>query len=161
MTATQGWALAALAVCAGLGGGAQFMEHVIGLDPCPLCLMQRIWVLLAGLVVCLALADNLHRGIYPLTVIACSLIGGGFSIRQLYLQSLPPDAVPLCGPDLDYMIDVFPFSETLRAMILGTGNCAEVDWSLLGISIAGWALAGFAFLVVLALYWWRASRLPG
>lgn len=156
MTRAQMWALTILFAAGGLTAGAQFYEHVMGFDPCPLCLMQRLWFMFAGLIVCGALADNVHRGIYPVAVTAAVAIGAGFSVRQLYLQSLPADAVPACGPDLAYMIDVLPFADTLRAMTLGTGSCAEVDWQLLGLSFAGWALVGFAAIAVVAVLWWRS-----
>ncbi|NJN51258.1 MAG: disulfide bond formation protein B [Gammaproteobacteria bacterium] len=158
MTRTELLALSTLFLAGVIAAGAQFLEFVVGLDPCPLCLMQRLWVMIVGLLVCAALADNVHRGIYPLVIVSACLIGAGFSLRQLYLQSLPADAVPACGPDLAYMIDVLPFADTLRAMTFGTGSCATVDWSLFGLSLAGWALLGFAGLMLLTIGWWRTIR---
>lgn len=141
---------------------ALYMQHVMGLEPCPLCMMQRIWVSVAGVI---ALLGFLHgpqrtgqRSYASLTLLAC-LIGGGFSIRQLYLQSLPPDRVPACGPGLEYMLQTFPFKDVLRAMVSGTGDCAKVDWSLFGISIAGYMLLGFLALAAIALLQWlRAPK---
>jgi protein dithiol:quinone oxidoreductase len=158
MTAPLRWALLALLLAGGLAGGAQFLEHVLKLDPCPLCLMQRIWVLLAGSVVLVALCHNLENRTYPALLLICCSIGGGFSIRQLWLQSLPPDAVPACGPDMGYMLDVFPAADILKAMTFGTGNCAEVGWTLFGLGLAAWALVGFAALATCAVFWWRAQR---
>lgn len=139
---------------AALLGTAFYMEYVLLLEPCPLCMMQRIWIAIAGL---LALGAALHGRavrVWAGTVAAAALVGSGFSIRQLWLQNLPPDQVPACGPGLSYMIEVFPLSEVLRAMVLGTGNCAEVSWTLLGISIPGWVLVAFAgFLIGTALAW--------
>ena len=88
-------------------------------------------------------------GIYPLLGGLCTVVGGGFSVRQLWLQSLPADQVPACGPDLTYMLEVFPLSEVLAAMTSGTGDCAEVSWSLLGFSIPGWLL--LCFMALLAM----------
>jgi len=153
------WTLVALLMTGGLSAGAQFMEHVMGLDPCPLCLMQRIWVMIAGVAVCIALADDVRRSIHPFILALCAVIGAGFSTRQLYLQSLPADQVPACGPDLAYMIDAFPFADVVRAMTLGTGNCAEVQ-KVLGLSIPLWALLGFAALLGIAVLWWRSGRNP-
>jgi disulfide bond formation protein DsbB len=158
MTLPSRWALAALLLIGGMIGGAQFMEHVLKLDPCPLCLMQRLWTLFAGIIVLVALSHAPHNRICPSLVMLCSVIGGGFSLRQLWLQSLPPDQVPSCGPDMGYMLEVFPMSQILTAMTFGTGNCAEVTWSLLGISVAGWALAGFIMLAVVAGIWWRSDN---
>ena len=133
--------------CGALLSIALFMEHMMGLAPCPLCMMQRLWVAVVGLIAYASLLHSPRWGIYPLAGAVASLVGGGFSIRQLYLQSLPEDQVPACGPDLQYMLDVFPLSDVLVAMTSGTGDCAEVAWSFLGISIPGWALVGFAALL--------------
>ena len=88
----------------------------------------------------------------------CGVVGAGFSLRQLWLQQLPADRIPACGPDMAYMIESFPLSDILKAMTLGTGNCAEVSWTLLGISIAGWSLAGFVALSVAIGLWFAAAH---
>ncbi len=160
MSAAERFAVLTLLAAGGLAAGAQLFEHGAGLDPCPLCVMQRLWVLIGGLVVVVALGDTVSRGIYPLLVITSAIVGAGFSVRQLYLQSLPPEEVPACGPDLAYMIDAFPFADVLRAMTFGTGNCAEAGWTLFGLSLAAWALVGFAAMIGLAGLWWRAARMP-
>lgn len=148
--------LIALGVAA-MMGVALYMEHVMMLSPCPLCMMQRIWVCIAGFVALLAAlhgrALRIHAGI---TALAC-VIGAGFSLRQLWLQSLPADEVPACGPDLAYMLDAFPLADVLMAMTMGTGNCALVDWSLFGISIAGYMLIGFIGIIVLAAVQFRLA----
>ena len=154
------FALVALAVAAGLSSGAQFMEHVLGLAPCPLCLMQRIWVMLGGLGALVALADRPTRLGYPIFAVAAALAGAGFAIRQLYLQSLPPDAVPACGPDLGYMFEAFPFRDVLKAMTFGTGDCAQVQ-KVLGVSIAAWSLLGFCALAGTGALWARSTRRAG
>jgi len=128
-----------------------FIEHVQALAPCPLCLMQRIWFMIIGVIGCAALAHGSDRAAYPVLSIVAALIGGGFSVRQLWLQSLPADQVPSCGPDLEYMLEVFPLSEILIAMTSGTGDCAKVVWTMLGLNIPGWALVGFAGLIVVSV----------
>ncbi len=152
------WALAALALTGLMVGGAQFMEHVLGLDPCPLCLMQRLWTMLGGAVVLAGLALNPRAIAYPIAALGCTIVGAGFSARQLWLQSLPADQIPACGPDMAYMIEAFPLADILKAMTMGTGNCAEVTWTLLGISIAGWALLGFVALGVTLALWLQSNR---
>lgn len=82
---------------------------------------------------------------------AAALAGAGFSLRQLWLQSLPEDRVPSCGPPADYLFDALPMKEALSMLLQGDGNCAEVTWSMLGISIAGWALVSFFIIVSAAL----------
>lgn len=143
---------AAALIVAGTGfllAGALIMEHIFNMDPCPLCLMQRLWFAIAGL---LALASLIHSprwGIYPLLTMLAAIIGGGFSIRQLWLQSLPADQVPACGPDMSYMLENFPLADVLAAMTRGTGDCAQVAWQF-GLTIPGWALVGFIAIFILA-----------
>jgi len=153
---TEAMAALIVAITGGLLTGALVMEHVFGLDPCPLCLMQRVWFAFAGLISLAALIHSTRWGIYPLLTILAAVIGGGFSIRQLYLQSLPPDAVPACGPDMSYMLENFPLSDVLAAMTRGTGDCAAVTWQF-GLTIPGWALVGFIGIVVLGVMWLRAG----
>jgi disulfide bond formation protein DsbB len=85
------------------------------------------------------------------------MVGGGFAIRQLWLQSLPADQVPSCGPDLSYMIDAFPLGDLLVAMISGTGDCAVVHDVIPLMSIAGWSLLGFSLLLFASVMQLRQS----
>jgi len=136
---------------------------VMGLEPCPLCITQRVFFLLVGLV---ALAAFLHnperrgRMIYGFSCAALALAGSGFAIRQIYLQSLPPDRVPACGPSVSYMLEVFPFNEVLRTLLTGDGNCAEISWRapIIGMTIPQLTLIGFLFLAALCVY--QALRKP-
>ena len=157
MTPSQTFAAALVAATGALLGGALFMEHVIGLAPCPLCLMQRIWVMIVGAIALVGLAHSPRILIYPLLSVLAALTGAGFSIRQLYLQSLPPDQVPACGAPLDYLLEG-PLADLLREMTMGSGDCAEVSWSLFGVSIPGWTLLGFLVLAGLAVLQCRAAR---
>jgi disulfide bond formation protein DsbB len=140
----------------GLLAGALVMEHLFAMDPCPLCLMQRVWFAMAGLISVTGLIHSPRWGIYPLLTMLAALTGGGFSIRQLYLQNLPADQVPSCGPDMTYMLENFPLSDVLAAMTRGTGSCAEVVWQF-GLTIPGWALVGFVAIVILAAVQLRAG----
>lgn len=87
-----------------------------------------------------------------------AVAGGSFSSRQIYLQGLPADQVPACGPDISYMFENFPLMDALSLLLRGDGNCAEVAWTFLGISIPGWTLVAFAGLVIFNL--WQFIRLP-
>jgi disulfide bond formation protein DsbB len=136
--------------------GALIMEHVFGLDPCPLCLMQRVWFAIAGLISLAGLLHSPRWGIYPLLTLLAAVTGAGFSIRQLYLQSLPADQVPACGPDMSYMLENFPLSDVLAAMTRGTGSCAEVVWQF-GLTIPGWALVGFIAIAIVAAIQMRSA----
>lgn len=147
--------LAIALVCLGLLGTAFYMEHVMGLEPCPLCMMQRIAVASVGLAALLAFVVNAQAwGRYVLAglVALFATAGMGLSGRQLWLQSLPADQVPACGPGLDYMLEVFPLLEVISIAIRGTGDCAEVQWTFLGLSIPGWTILAFAAMFMAALY---------
>ena len=136
--------LAALA-CALLLGFGYYLQYVEGLDPCPLCLVQRLFFY-AVLALFVVAAIHPHR-VYAGLAALFALGGAGAAARQVWLQHLPPDKVPQCGPDLYFMLENFPLSRTLQTLIAGTGECAVVDWTFLGLSIAGWSLAWFAVLV--------------
>ena len=145
--ASYQWATATALISGGLLAFALFLEHVQGLAPCPLCMMQRLWMILTALLAWISLAHNPRWGIYPLLGSLAAIVGAGFSIRQLWLQSLPVEEHPACGPGLEYMIEAFPLSDILTAMISGTGDCAQVSWTFLGLSIPGWVLLGFILLL--------------
>ena len=154
----QLFALGALA-CAGLLAFGYFLQYVRGLEPCPLCLVQRGFFYAVMLVL---LAGALHgpagtgRKVYGIIAALFALGGAAIASRQVWLQHLPPDKVPQCGPDLYFMLENFPLSQTLQKLVTGTGECAVVDWTFLGGSIAEWSLAWF---VALALYAaWLALR---
>lgn len=141
--------------CCGLMATGYVMEHVFDLEPCPLCMTQRVFIVLAGCFALIACLHNpLRRGsrIYSWLVALMAVTGAGFSIRQLYLQSLPADKVPACGPSVEYILETFPLNKALQMMLKGDGNCAEVLWTFMGISIPGWTLVAFMMIVASALY---------
>lgn len=133
---------------------AAYMEHVMKMIPCSLCITQRGFVVLTGL---LALAAAIHNPartghrIYAILGIISPILGACFAGRQLWLQSLPADQVPACGPGLAYMFEVFPFMEALQLLLQGDGNCAHVD-KILGLSLAVWTFMAFIGLAVVGLY---------
>ena len=145
------WNLAAVAWAGMLVGGALVLELGFGQEPCALCVNQRWWAMLAGLLAVVGFAHNPRLGIYPLLVALAALAGGAFSVRHLYLLTLPPGSVPGCGVPLEYMIDVFPALDVLRHMTVGTGECAEQSFV-----IPAFALAGFVGLIALAVAYWRS-----
>ncbi len=141
--------------CIGLMSVALFFEHAMLLEPCPLCILQRIMVIATAAVALVAAIHgpkNLGIKLYGVLMILTSATGGGISIRQLWLQSLPEDQVPACGASLDYLLDVFPVTEVLTMVLTGDGACAEVVWTFLGISIAGWTLVGFIGLAAIGIF---------
>ncbi len=131
----------------GLLGFGYYLQYAQGLEPCPLCITQRFFLAVAGvlgLIAWLHAPARIGRRAYAVVGAALALAGGYFSSRQLYLQSLPADQVPACGPSIDYVLDTFPLSEALQILLRGDGNCAEVSWQLLGLSIPAWTLIAFA-----------------
>jgi disulfide bond formation protein DsbB len=146
-----------LVACAAILGVALYMEFTMGLDPCMLCMSQRFVYLAIAFVFMMGALHNPYFGghrRYGFVLFLLSLTGLALATRQLYLQSLPADLVPACGPSFSYMVDAFPFTEVLITMIKGSGSCAEVQWSFLGLSIAGWS---FVLFTILALYCLRLT----
>lgn len=140
--------------CVGLMLAAFYFQFVDGLSPCPLCISQRIMVVAVGLVFLVAgIHDPGVRGlrIYALSACVVALAGASVSARHVWIQHLPADEVPACGPGLSYMFQYFPLTDTLKAMLSGTGDCAKVDWSLLGLSMPAWVLLCFVGLALLGI----------
>ena len=133
---------------------AFYLELVEGLDPCPLCALQRACMAIGGVLAVISVLHNPEKTGFRGYAICQALffsIGGVLAGRQIYLQSLPPDLVPSCGPDLDYLLEIFPFFEVLKMIILEDGTCAEVLWKFLGFSIPQWTIFAFFILTVMCL----------
>lgn len=147
----------------GLLATGYYMQFVMHLEPCMLCVSQRLCFMATGAVTLLALIHNPSSGaarkVYGAAGALFALGGIGLASRQLWLQNLPKDQVPACGPGFDYVLETFPFLEAVSIMIRGDGNCAEVDWTFLGLSIAGWSWIWFAGFVGVLL--WQAFRRVG
>ena len=146
-------------VCAALLGFGYFLQYVQGLEPCPLCMVQRGFFY-AVMAVCLIAAIHAPQRIgitvYAALALLFALGGAATAGRQVWLQHLPADKVSQCGPDLFFMLHNLPLSRTLEKLFYGSGECAAVDWKFLGVSIAGWSLVWFAALGAYAL--WLAVR---
>jgi disulfide bond formation protein DsbB len=138
-------------VCAGLIGYALYLQYVDGLEPCPLCVFQRICVIAMGLVFIIAVIHNPGRlGATAYALLQLIIGGAGIALatRQVWLQSLPKDQVPACGMGLSYMLDTLPFTDVFRKVLEGSGECAEKGWEFLHLSIAGWTLVFFVAMIV-------------
>ena len=130
-------------VCCGLMGFALFAQHVLLLDPCPLCVFQRVAVISIGIIFLVAALHNpagAGRIPYALLLGLAAVAGASVAGRHAWLQQLPPDKVPSCGPGLDYMLETLPFTEVLGKVFRGSGECAEIVWQFLGLSMPGWVL---------------------
>ena len=146
--------------CALLLGFAAYLQYGKGVQPCPLCLVQRAfyYALMALFIVAAAHAPG-RIGAIVYGALAVLLAAGGASVasRQVWLQHLPPDQVPQCGPDLFFMLENFPLGQALTKLFAGSGECAALDWSFLGLTTAGWSLAWFVMLALYALWLMRAG----
>ncbi|HYL22932.1 MAG TPA: disulfide bond formation protein B [Burkholderiales bacterium] len=150
---------AGAAVCAALLGYGYYLQYVHGLEPCPLCMIQRAFfyvVMVLFMIAALQGPGRIGTAVYSTLVVLFALGGAATAGRQVWLQHLPADKVPQCGPDLFFMLENFPLSRTLAKVFYGSGECAAVDWKFLGLSIAGWALVWFSALALYAL--WLALR---
>lgn len=144
-----------LAVCALLLGFGYFLQHIQGLEPCPLCLLQRGFFYAVGGVCLAAVIHGPARAgtaVYGVLAALLALGGAATASRQVWLQHLPADKVPQCGPDLFFMLENLPLSRTLEKLVQGSGECAAVDWKFLGLSIAGWSLVWFCAFALYALW---------
>jgi disulfide bond formation protein DsbB len=143
---------------------AYYMQYIMGLQPCPLCMLQRFILVLIGLVLLVAAVHNpgsRGAGIYAALTVFFSIAGLAAAGRHVWLQHLPADEVPACAPSWDYLIDAFPLKEVVRTMLHGSGDCAEVSWTFLGLSIPEWMLpvfAGFAVLGIVQFIHRQVSR---
>jgi len=131
-----------------------YLEHVMKLNPCPLCITQRAFIDVVGVLALIAFIHNpapTGQRIYAIAGIAAALGGAYFAQHQLWLQSLPADQVPACGPGLAYMFEVFPFLDALKMLLQGDGTCAHID-KILGLSIPAWTLIAFIGLALINVF---------
>jgi disulfide bond formation protein DsbB len=135
--------LAGFLLCVALIGYAIYSQLHLGLEPCPLCIFQRIGIALLGLVF---LAATLHqplgrgRYVYALAIAVVALATLLVAARHVYVQSLPPGSVPSCGAPLAVLLKFTPFWEVVRKVLTGSGECSEVNWRFLGLAMPAWVL---------------------
>lgn len=141
--------------CAALLGFGLYLQYAQDLEPCPLCLVQRGFFVLIGATALIAAVHN-PRGWGKRSyggAVALFCIGGiATAGRQVWLQHLPEDQVPECGPDLEFMLEFYPLQEVLGLLFRGSGECAEVVWTFLGLSIPEWSLVCFVALLIAGLW---------
>lgn len=156
--------IAGAAACAALLGFGLYLQHVEGLEPCPLCVFQRVAFIALGLVFLIAAIHGPGRTgavVYAMFGGLFAALGTGIAARHVWLQNLPADQVPACGPGLSYMLEQFPLMRMLEKVLKGSGECAEAGWRFLGLTIPGWSLLWFIALGVLVIYLAvRAGRSP-
>lgn len=154
MSPRVGYSLGLIA-CIGLFAFALYLQYVEHQEPCPLCILQRVAFIAMMVVFTIgALHGPRRRGaiVYSALLVIIAGIGGAIAGRQVWLQMLPANQVPACGPGLEYMLERFPLGQAMQKIFAGSGECAEVGWRFLGLSIAGWSLVWFAILALFAVY---------
>ena len=149
----QNMFLATFVACASLLAAAYYFEYVLFLDPCPLCIMQRIAVLMVGLVGLsgfILAKSSFSQKLHSMLMSLSALFGIAVAGRHVWIQNLPADQIPTCGPSLEYMVDTLPWAEVLTVMLRGNGNCADAQWAFMGLSMPLWVLLWFVGFVILA-----------
>ncbi|MGQ0699329.1 MAG: disulfide bond formation protein B [Panacagrimonas sp.] len=140
--------------CVGGLAFALYLQHFQGFEPCPMCIFQRVAMAGAGLAFLLGALHNPRRGgrwAYSGLALVSAAIGAVIAGRHVWLQSLPADQVPACGPTLDYLLGMLPVMEVVQMVLRGDGNCAKIDAAWLGISLPGWTLIAFIGLSLFVL----------
>jgi disulfide bond formation protein DsbB len=158
-------ALVALA-CVGMLAFGLYLQHVVGLEPCPMCIVQRYALVLVALVAGIA-AFFSGRGVHVAAsglMVLFSGFGAFVAARQSFLQWYPPE-IASCGRDFYGMIETFPLKRAIPMIFRGSGDCTKIDWTFLGLSIANWSFLWFVFfalvgLVLLARQWRRGGGRP-
>lgn len=136
-----------------------YLEAFLNLEACPLCMTQRLFVVMWGVFALLAVIhnpDDWGRRVYAALCAASAYVGALVAARHIWLQHLPEDQVPACGPPLDYLLENFPLQDAINTMLMGDGNCAETVWTFLGLSIPEQTL--LVFIAAIAISLWQAIR---
>lgn len=135
--------LAGFVVCVGLLAYAYYAQFVQHLEPCPLCIFQRVGIFAVGVVFFVAAVHDpatWGRRVYAVLLGLAALATIVIAARHLYIQHAPEGSVPACGASLDFMLKIFSLSEVLVKVLTGSGECAKVTWAFLGLSMPGWVL---------------------
>jgi disulfide bond formation protein DsbB len=151
--------------CVALLAAAYYFEFALEMEPCPLCIMQRVAILMVALG-CLVSFFLTERPIALFITSGWTLLSSFFGIylthHHNWLQNLPADQVPSCGPSLEYMLDAFPIMEVVTVLLRGNGNCAEVSWSFAGLSMPGLLMIFFIVFAIASGYGtlaaWKARK---
>lgn len=144
--------LGLFAACVGLLGFGMYLQHVVGLEPCPMCIMQRYafaTAALIGLIAAIHAPGRTGERVYAVLIGAAALTGGTIAARQSWMQINPP-LIPECGPGLEFMLESFPLAQALPMIFRGAGDCTVIEWTFLGLSIANWSLVSFTATVLFA-----------
>jgi disulfide bond formation protein DsbB len=140
--------------CAGLMGYALYVQYVLGLAPCPLCIFQRIATIATGVLFLIATLHNPRPSgarVYGVLIGLAALCGVLVSSRHIWIQAQPPGTVAACGADLNYLLEIMPVTDVVTKVLTGSGECGKVDWTFLGLSMPWWVAIALGGLGVWAL----------
>ena len=141
--------------CAGMMGFALYAQYVLLLEPCPLCVFQRVATILLGIAFLIAALHNAGQvgsRVYAAFVTLFAGFGAGVAIWHVHLQNMPAGEVPSCGPGFEYIMDNFALFEGLSMIFKGSGECAEIVWRLLGLSMPSWVIIGLGGLGIAGIW---------
>ncbi|MCZ8253916.1 MAG: disulfide bond formation protein B [Hylemonella sp.] len=158
LTSRRVYVLIVLA-CLGLLGFGLYLQHVVGLEPCPMCIVQRYAMIALAVVAAIAAAlpgPRSHRWFGALTLLIAAF-GAFVAARQSWLQWYPPE-IATCGRDFYGMIENFPLQRAIPMIFKGSGDCTAIDWTFLGGTIANWSFLWFAAFALVGLWLALARR---
>lgn len=147
-------ALLGFVACAGAMAFALFLQYAMDQIPCPLCVFQRIAMIATGLVFLVAVLHGPRGGgrwVYAGLATLTAAAGAALAARHVWLQALPPEQIPGCGPSLGFLMQMLPFHEVVQLVLKGDGSCAAVTSSVFGVSLPVWTLVSFVALAVFTL----------
>lgn len=147
--------LATFVACAGMLAFGYYLQFAQGIQPCPLCMLQRLAFLITGvvsLVAALHHPDRIGARVYGAIIALAALAGAAVAARHVWLQHTPANERPACGPGLDYLLSTFGPLESFSRILRGSGECGVVDWTLLGFSIPELTLPSFIFFAAWASF---------
>jgi len=141
-------------VCAALIGWALWLQYGLGLDPCPLCIFQRVAVIATGIVFLIAAIHNPRGGwpaVYAFFTLVTAGIGAALAAWQVWIQAQPKGSVASCGMGLDYMLETLPLTDVIAKVLQGSGECAEQGWLFMGLAIPAWTFVFFIAMIAAAI----------
>ena len=140
-------------VCAGLMAWALYLQYGLDLDPCPLCVFQRVAVIATGVIFLVAAVHNPRRGgaaVYALLTLIVAGVGAALAAWHVWIQAQPKGSVAACGMGLNYMLETLPFTEVISRVLKGSGECAEQGWLFMGLAIPSWTFVFFIAMIACA-----------
>lgn len=140
---------------------AYYEQYVNDLNPCPLCLVQRFVILLLGLLFLVTFIfrpQYIIKKLFAILILLVAVTGAFISAWHVRLQNLPEDEIPDCGPGLGYMLENFPVGDILRNLFTGSGQCAEISWKFIGLSMPAWTFIIFIGFIIYTIFWMKLKN---